>query len=407
MSKFFTRERFGQPQVFAGILLLIFFAQCAWLTSKTQHQAPDWEQAGRIQWGLHLWGRPIFSSKAAKLMPATPESSDTSTRLDLDNNHSALWYLIISAPFVLCPIANLEKCIETHLWLAVTPNLIFAVLLGASLWYVARRLYGNAGGYIALAFYCFSPSVILSSAMWFAQPEMGTAWGAFGAIFTAIAVSHTLYAPREVVLWNWRRILLLGLSFVLAVGSQFSLIYLVPIALLFMFYLAPARKKAAFTIWISACVVGFLLLFASYGFRPNAFFRALYHADFLGLIWQAFTVVEAYLAILRHLASLGPAVLAALPVVLIVYAFWRRTRYFGNTAPLLVAAFLLFLNLGSPHYPGFGFGLMAVPFLFVFMAGVIADLLETKHHALVLTCTIAVLSVGAVWNIWQIIFHVA
>src|SRR6202043_4250725 len=124
-------------------------------------------------------------------------------------------------------------------WLARAPYLTFGVLLGASLWYVARRLYGNAGGYIALALYCFSPLILRSSTLYLAPPEMGAAWGTFGTIFTAIAVAHTLYAPREVVIWNWRRILLLGLSLALAIGSQFSLIILLPLALGFMLYLAP------------------------------------------------------------------------------------------------------------------------------------------------------------------------
>ena len=84
-------------------------------------------------------------------------------------------------------------------------------MLGGSLWYVTRRLYGNPGGYIALTLYCFSPGMIVSAAGSQNLGEMGGVWGAFGTIFTAIAVAHTLYAPREVVLWNWKRILLLGL----------------------------------------------------------------------------------------------------------------------------------------------------------------------------------------------------
>jgi hypothetical protein len=412
MGKFFTRERFGQPQVFAGLLLLIFLAQCIWLVGKTNlNESPNWNQFDRIQLGLQLWrndkvettiGNSSDPTYAGHIYRRSSEVGfENITRVD--KNHSALWYLIASAPFVFCPIANLEKCIEGHLWLAVVPNLIFAVLLGASLWYVARRLYGNAGGYIALVFYCFSPGIIVSSAMWFAQPEMGAAWGAFGAIFTAIAVSHTLYAPREVILWNWRRILLLGLSFALAVGSQFSLIVLVPMALLFMLYLAPGRRIAAFVIWLSACVIACALIFAAYGFHPARLFAALRNANFFGLIWQAFTVAEAYLALFRHIERMGPGVVALLPVVLIAYAYWRRARYFGNTAPLIVAALLLILSLGSPHYPGFGFALMAVPFLFVFISGIIADLLETGYRSIVLLTVGGVLLANACANLWQII----
>jgi hypothetical protein len=407
MSKFFTRERFGQPQIFAGLLLLVFLAQCVWLASRPNpYRGSNDAEVARVEIGLAFWGKESGKNRTPLAVSTElvqpPASAMGSGPLTLDKDHSALWYLISAAPFLFCRTADLPGCVVTHVWLAMVPNLIFAVLLGASLWYVARRLYGNNGGYIALVFYCFSPGIVVSSAMWFAQPEMGAAWGAFGAIFTAIAVSHTLYAPREVVLWNWRRILLLGLSFALAVGSQFSLIVLIPLALLFMLYLAPGRRRAAFTIWLAACVIACGLIFAAYGFYPAKLLAALRNANFLGLIWQAFTVAEAYLALLRHLGRLGPGVIALLPVVLIAYAYWRRARYFGNTAPLIVAALLLILSLGSPHYPGFGFALMAVPFLFVFISGVIADLLETSQRALVLLSVGGLLLANVCVNLWQL-----
>lgn len=411
MSKFFTRERFGQPQIFAGLLLLVFLAQCVWLSSRpNSYGGGKAVEIARVETGLAFWGResgktlvPGVSSSEITVPAASAMVESLALREDSeDKDHSALWYLISAVPFLFCRAADLHNCVVTHLWLAIIPNLIFAVLLGASLWYVARRLYGNNGGYIALAFYCFSPSIIVSSAMWFAQPEMGAAWGAFGAIFTAIAVSHTLYAPREVVLWNWRRILLLGLSFALSVGSQFSLIVLVPVALLFMLYLAPDRRRAAFTIWLAACVIACVLIFAAYGFHPAKLLAALHNANFFGLVWQAFTVAEAYFALFRHFGRLGPGMIAILPVILIAYAYWRRARYFGNTAPLIVAVLLFILSLGSPHYPGSGFALMAAPFLFVFISGVIADLLETDHRALVLLSVGGVLLVNACANLWPL-----
>src|ERR1035441_418344 len=125
-------------------------------------------------------------------------------------------------------------------------------MLGASLWYVARRLYGNAGGYIALGLYCFSPAMIVNAAGAQSRGEMGAVWGAFGSVFTAIAVAHTLYAPREVVFWNWRRILLLGLSVALAAGNQFSLGILAVAILPVMFWVAPVRPRSVFVIWVVA-----------------------------------------------------------------------------------------------------------------------------------------------------------
>jgi hypothetical protein len=282
------------------------------------------------------------------------------------------------------------------------PYLVFGVLLGASVWYVARRLYGNAGGYIALTLYCFSPAILRASTLWSTEPEMAAAWGTFGAIFTAIAVAHTLYAPREVVVWNWRRILLLGLSLALAVGCQFSLIILLPMALAFMLYVAPTRRKAAIVIWLSACVVALLLLFAAYGFRFEWLWQGVRHARFFQITWQAFATRWSYQRLLGQIGQAGPALLVTFPAALIVYFMWRRSRYFGNTAPLLVAVMFLILGLGMPHYPGAGFLLMAVPFLFVFVAGIAADLLETRRPGPVTACIWGLLLANALWNLMEL-----
>src|SRR5207245_3292648 len=106
-------------------------------------------------------------------------------------------------------------------------------------------------------------------------------WGTFGAVFTAIAVSHTLYAPREVVLWNWRRILLLGISLAVAVGSQFSLAIILPMLLLFMFYLAPERKASALAILLASVGIATLLIFASYFCHPSLFWHGLMSVIFI------------------------------------------------------------------------------------------------------------------------------
>src|SRR5947208_11811349 len=266
MGRFFTRERFGRPQVLAGTLLLIFLAQCAWLVNRSRSVMPEAHEIFRIHEGLGQWrGQWIAST------PSVARTQQSVGDEPYDSHHSALWYLIASAPSLLLPrnTANYPY----WGWLAHAPYLIFGVLLGASLWYVARRLYGNVGGYIALMLYCFSPGIIRSSALWFAEPEIGAAWGGFGAVFTGVAVAHTLYAPREVVLWNWRRILLLGISLAIAVGSQFSMIIVAPMALGFLLYVAPVRKGAAIVIWVAACLVGSVLLFAIYFFHAGAFWQ--------------------------------------------------------------------------------------------------------------------------------------
>jgi hypothetical protein len=289
-------------------------------------------------------------------------------------------------------------------WLARAPYFVFGLLLGASLWYVSRRLFGNAGGYIALALYCFCPAMIITtSAGSFVEPEMGAVWASFGAVFTAIAVAHTLYAPREVVLWNRRRIALLALSLALAVGSQFSLIVLLPLTLVFMWWVAPERRGAAFAIWGAAMILAALQLWAAYGFHWLAMWQSLRNANLFAFSGQAFVTPGVYRQVVAVIAKSSPTLMVALPATLAVYFGWGRSRYFGNTAPLLVAAIFLVLGMANPHFPGAGFYLVAVVFLFVFVAGIAVDLLETRHRPIVLASVIGLLSASAFWNILQLL----
>ena len=406
MVRFFSRERFGRPQVLAACLLLVFLAQCLWLVGKGGRPGTvDLAEIYRLQRGITLWNNRGVPEVNVPVTPHASEKEGSGPTLETrgyDPHHSPLWYLIAAAPLWLRPVSLQPENIRALHWSASLPYLIFGLLLGASLWYVARRLFGNAGGYVALALYCFSPGIVRACALWSAEPEVGAAWGAFGAIFTAIAVAHTLYAPREVVLWNWRRIVLLGLSLALAVGSQFSLVIVVPAALAFMLYLAPTRRLAALAIWAVACGIALLLGYASDFFQLRAFVQGIRHASFLGISWKAYAMPKDYLQVLAQLGQSSPALVVALPVALITYFAWPRARYFGNTAPLLVAAVFLVLGLGTPHYPGLGFQFMAVPFLFVFVAGIAADLLETRYHEIAVAAVSGLLVANAAWNLWEL-----
>lgn len=405
MGQFFAHQRYGRPQVFAGLLLLVFVAQCVWLVARGREEI-EVQPADlfRVQEGLAQWqGESIAGiPSVARGEAGTPAPAELHSNDDYDPNHSPLWYLLASGPLLGWTASSETNSLHWWIWLARAPYLVFGVLLGASLWYVSRRLYGNAGGYVALALYCFSPAMIHSSTLWMVPPETGAAWSAFGAVFTAIAVAHTLYAPREVVLWNWRRILLLGLSLALAMGSQFSLVILLPLALAFMLYLAPMRRLAALAIWASASVFALLLLFAAYFFRAGVFWQGMRHANFSGVTGKGFAMPGAYQRVLFHLGHSSPALLVALPVTLIAFFVLRRARYFGNLAPLLVASLFLALAFASPHYPGLGFWLLAAPFLFVFVAGVTADLLETRQPALVRACVWGLLIANALWNLAEL-----
>jgi hypothetical protein len=334
---------------------------------------------------------------------AHPEQVDSQIVTAIpDPNHSALYYLVTTAPLLIWPTALDTNSFKYWGWLARASGLFFGLCLGASVWYVARRLYGNAGGYVALVLFCFSPGMIRASAGWFTQPQMGAAWGAFGAIFTGIAVAHTLYAPREVVLWNWRRIVLLGVALAMGIGSQFSLLILVPMVLAFLLYLAPERRAAGLTIWAAACVIALLLVMASYFFRLGLFWQGMRHAHFFLISGSAFQIPGIYLHFAEQIVQGCPALMVALPIALVVLALWRRARYFGNTAPLLVAGIFAVMGLGTPHYPGMGFRLLALPFLFLFIAGIAADLFETRHRPWVLPATAGLLASYALWSMMEL-----
>ncbi|HTP70024.1 MAG TPA: hypothetical protein VMJ35_14035 [Dongiaceae bacterium] len=394
MRPYFTRERFGRPQFLAGALLMVFLAQALWLVHAELGSAQGLESREAIRIGegwKQLHGRGIAGA------PLT-EPADESLRDPFQNNtggfdveHSPLIYLASSAPLLLWPHDLNANTAQYWQWLPRIPFLACGMFLGASLWYVARRLCGNNGGFIALTFYCFSPSLIQASAAWHTEPEIVAAWGAFGTIFTAIAVAHTLYAPREVILWNWRRIVLLGVALAIAIGSQFSLIVLIPMALAFLLYVAPVRRGAGTVIWLAACIVSFILFLAFYFFHTQAFTDSLRHALFWGETWRGFTVLGVYKQVAVQIGRSCPALMLALPAAIVTYSVWPRTRYFGNTAPLLVGVLFIALGMANPHLAGAGFLLAAVPFLFIFVSGVLADLLETTYRPVVLACVIALL----------------
>ena len=408
----------GRPQFIAAALLLVYLLQCAWLVhvQTAHHLLPNPDHALRVYQGLKQWQSgvvagtpgihggepgvpPRLDGRDARL--STGQTGHLRVRDGYDQDRSPLYYLIAAAPLLLMPSALAPDSTLGQLWIRA-PYFFFGVMLGGSLWYVARRLYGNSGGYIALALYCFSPAMIVNVAGAQSLGEMGAVWGAFGTVFTAIAVAHTLYAPREVVLWNWRRILLLGLSLTLAAGNQFSLAILALVALPLMLWVAPIRRIAVLLIWTTACGFAAFLLFAAYFAEPSLFFHGLTHARWLDFQPRAFLAAISYAHLIGELSRGAPPTMIVLPAALPTYAAWKRARYFGNTAPLLMAALLLVLAVAAPAFPGQGFHLAALVLLFVFVAGVFADLIESRQGGIVTAALGGLLSAAAIWNLLQL-----
>ena len=161
----------------------------------------------------------------------------------------------------------------------------------------------------------------------------------------------------------------------------------------FLFYLAERRRSHVAQILIFAAAGGTAILFAAFSFRPAAFLYV-----FTGGSVRSWVSLEGLRECARTVTSLhwlggaslpvhGPLFLATI-LALAVYAASRRSRYFGNTSPLLMA--LLLFPLGTTQVQSSPW-IWALPFLFTFIGGVFADALEGPRRRLWLIATTALL----------------
>jgi hypothetical protein len=257
----------------------------------------------------------------------------------------------------------------THVLLLLRlPFLFCGCVLGAGLWWVTRRLYGNMGGYIALALYCFSPSVLKACVS--PNPDIFAALGVYGGVYTCIGVAHAMQGPRG----KWRpRIILLTVVFGIAAAAHIAAL---PAAALLgfvlMIWIAEGRRSQLLPVVLLASAGALVLVFACYGFSPDAFsyiFRSA--AGFLSVS------LDPARRFLSTLTNAGIVVAAAASAFL--YLGVRRSRYFGNTAPLICFLVLVVLvTTGAQSTPW----LWALPFLLTFVGGVFADAFESQRRRL-------------------------
>lgn len=184
--------------------------------------------------------------------------------------------------------------------------------------------------------------------------------------------------------------MLLGVAFGIAVGANWASVIVIPLALGFMLYLAPGRRTACLAIVAVAAAIAGAVLLTAYFFDVAA-------------LMQAITGTEAYYPVefpgagIRFTpfwAEAGTVVSLLFVAAAITYLLWRRTRYFGNTAPLLVFA-ILCLGAMLRDWPRFRMHLLI--FMIVFIAGLAADLLESKHRRMVLALLVLLLGVQVGW----------
>jgi hypothetical protein len=361
--------RIGWPQVFAGLLLLAFLLQCIWVSAGRRFSDLEYEY---IASGFR--------------MPPGQEFHATSPFTGL---MAALPVRLVSALKDIVPASMKAALAIPRPWVTRLPFMIFGVWLGGALWWVARRLFGDRGGYVALALYCFSPAMVKISSN--IGPEIILAWSSFGLIYTAIGVAHTVYAPPR----KWvPRIVILGIAIGICLSTALWAFTIVLLAFAFMLYLSPRRRKAALAVFLGATAIGLAILaLISWMVSNPSLASAILVTprptlEVIRNLGFAFADSDHYL----YADYLLPALLV---MALTVYGSWNRTRYFGNTAPLITSftMVLLFATVPAIHIWEATLGLS---FLFLFIGGVAADLLETPYQRVLSFVLFAILAIKCV-----------
>ncbi|MGA8727194.1 MAG: hypothetical protein WB608_00480 [Terracidiphilus sp.] len=386
------RFRFNLPQRIAAGLLLLFLAQGLWLTSRQTLSDRDYQYA---RCGRETWERPsqlagyfttcgnIHDGVLAYRVAGLPLTLNLLIESGLDRFRKPEDRVVQSAGEL--STWELRHQVTHVLLLLRLPFLLAGCMLGAGVWWVTRRLYGNFGGYTALALYCFSPAILKACVS--PNPEILTALGVYGAVYTCIGVAHAMQGPRR----KWRpRIVLLTVALGTAAAAHIAAL---PVAallgLVLMLWVAEGRRSQVLPIVLLASAGALVIVFACYGFSPDAFSYLFRSAA--GFLWFSLDPARRFFS---ALPNAGTTVASASAVLL--YLALRRSRYFGNTAPLLCAIVLLSLvTTGVPGSPW----LWALPFLLTFVSGVFADAYESPRGRVAVAAAGAIVLVQAIFCI--------
>lgn len=380
------RIKVGRPQQLAALLLLFFLGECLWVVNHQQLSQQDYRYA---QCGRQMWERP------------SPLAGYFTTCGNL-NGDGTFAYRVAGLPLTLQRLVLLgadklrkpqdrlyaQGTLNGSMWearhqlfnvkyLLHLPFIFFAIWLGGGLWWVSRRLFGNEGAFLSLGLYCFCPAIIRSAVT--PNNDVLAMWGLYGLIYAAMGVAHAMQGPRR----KWKpRIALLTLALGLtATAHLLAAIVGFVMAFIWMMYLAERRRSYVMQILIFSAVGALAILFAFYGFRPAPFSYV-----FTGGGARFWFSLEGASRFFVNLAN-APIAVATL-VALFLCVSLRRCRYFGNTAPLVMTLLLLPLmttqTLSQPW-------LWALPFLFTFLGGVFADVLESRQRKMFLVLSGALL----------------
>src|SRR6516164_6727448 len=254
MTHRFSRLRrfhFNLPQRIAAVLLAIFLIQGFWLIAHQDLSDSDYQYA---RCGREMWEKPsplagyfttcgnIHDSVLAYRAAGLPLTLNLLVERGLDvfrkPEDRVVQLLGQSGDGELSTWELRHQLTHVSLLLRL-PFLFTGFVLGAALWWVTRRLYGNFGGYTALALYCFSPAILKACVI--PNADILATLGIYSGVYTCIGVAHAMQGPRR----KWRpRIVLLSLSFGLAAAAHIAALPVVALlGLIAMLWIAEGRRS--------------------------------------------------------------------------------------------------------------------------------------------------------------------
>ena len=384
----------GRAQRVAGLLLLLLLSECLWTIGHEPLDANDyryahcgremWESTSVLQGYFTTCGNLNGDGTFAYRLAGFPLTAQRIVLLSIDHFrkpenrayangslNGTTWEARHELGFVK--------------YLLRLPFVLFAIWLGGGLWWVSKRLFGTEGGAFALGMYCFCPAIVKYATR--PNNEILAMWGLYGLVYTAMGVAHALQGPRS----KWKpRIVLLTIALgATAVAHLLAAMVGFVAAAVFFFYLAERRRAYVAQIMIYAALGALVIVFASFSFRVSAFLYVFSGGS--GRFWFSLDAARRFAT-----TPANAGILVATLVAVVIYATSKRSRYFGNTAPLLMLLGLIPLYttqvISAPW-------IWALPFLFTFVGGVFSDALESKDRKmfLLLTAGVVVTQAALCW----------
>jgi hypothetical protein len=399
------RFRFNRPQRIAAALLALFLFQGLWITAHQSLTDRDYQYArcGRETWespsalaGYYTTCGNIHDGILAYRLAGLPLTLNLLAERGLDLFRKPENRVVLAGSGAGALNTWELRHQMTHILLLLRLPFLFAGgLLGGCIWWVTRRLYGNLGGYTALALYCFCPAILRACVT--PNPEVLAALGVYGGVYTCIGVAHAMQGPRRVPgppvtglrRWGrkWRpRIVLLVLLFGLAAGAHIAALPVTALlGLVLMLWIAEGNRSQALPVVLAASAGALVLLFVCYGFSPDAFSYVFRSAA--GFVWFS---LDPARRLFTSFSNAGITVAAG--AALALYLALRKSHYFGNTAPLFCAVVcLLLIMTGAPGAPW----LWSLPFLVTFVGGEFADACESPRGQLAAAAACALVALQA------------